>query len=133
MLFARTLKRCFEGRLRLQVSLSKTNGLASTAEGRKALLQGLAPLGYKISKGVRQLGLDFSAGASREAVVRTRRLDSARARVPRFAWLRSLGYRVAPVIRSGLIMAQLWAASVFGISDTELSKARRTTALALSG
>ena len=85
VLFARTLKRCFEGRLRLQVSLSKTTGLASTADGRKALLQGLAPLGYKVSKGVRQLGLDYSAAASREAAVRSRRLDTARARLPRFA------------------------------------------------
>ena len=117
--------------LRLDVSASKSCGVASSVRLAAALQLSLAAHGVKFQAAVKQLGVDRSSGRRRFTQAQHGRLTAFKRRLPRLARLRRAGVSTARIMRTGGLAALNYGQSVLGVADGPLRRQRQAVAKAV--
>ena len=115
-------------RVRLEISDTKSEGIASSPTLALALSSALRDLRIRFSLGCRSLGGNMSATRQRRASLTRGRITALRARRSRFARLRAGGVHTARFFRAGWNAAVSWGIHVVGIATTPLQAWRREVA-----
>ena len=115
-------------RVDLQVSDTKTEGIASSPSLALALSAALRDLRIRFGLGCKSLGGDLSATRNRRAAAQHKRITSFKSRRTRFARLRAGGVHTARFFRAGWNAAVSWGLHVVGIATTPLQAWRREVA-----
>ena len=104
------------------VSEEKSIVMASDTEVAEKLVDGTGRRWNRASY-TRNLGIDTSYCKKDESTQRSR-IEQARARVGRFAFLRGFGGQVAAVVRGGPMASMVWGACAQGATEATLMRAR---------
>ncbi len=118
--------------LRLTLSATKCQVIASSAPLGKKVAAHLAEFGVTYVERARSLGVGLGAGVRRNAAVQRKRLAAFRMRLSKFAALLRAGLSAARILRTGGTAAFSWGDAVTGVSSATLLTRRRTVAAAAS-
>ena len=94
------------------------------------LVSRLKGIGIGRRLAVRIRGSDFAGGSRRSTVVRTKRINRAKAMGPRLRALRRAGVNATGLFNTGAASGAPWGVAVDGISDAKLAGLRHTAGLA---
>ena len=116
----------------LEVSRTKSGGIASCPWLARRLGVALAAYGVAFAVSARQLGADRAGGRRRATSFAMRRLGALRRRIGRFQRLGRAGVPLPWLARAGALPALTYGGSVFGASDRLLLAQRRAVAAAVA-
>ncbi len=118
--------------LRLQLSTTKCQVVASSAAIGADIATGLAAYGVRYVERAKSLGVGIAAGVRRNATVQKQRLRSFRARMARFGALLRSGLSAARIVRSGGSASFTYGDGITGVAPSTLRDRRRMVAAAVS-
>jgi hypothetical protein len=113
---------------RLEVSATKSEGIASDPRLCAMLSAALRQFGVTFTTSCKSLGVDITASLGRATAVQRKRLRTLRARRTRIGRLRKATVVTARLFRTGVTAALTWGVHTVGVATTTLLQWRREVA-----
>ena len=114
----------------LELSITKSYGIASAAKLSKKLTAAMSCCGIKFSTRGKSLGGNLSADGKRRVPSQRARMAAFRARRRRFSRLKNYGVGMPKLSRSGVSSSASWGINAVGVANAPLMSRRRTIAKA---
>ncbi|CAK0805345.1 unnamed protein product, partial [Prorocentrum cordatum] len=111
----------------------KTVTLASTTPLQDELTKRIRPLGVRMAKEEKHLGVTTAAGRRRRVGASSKRALKFAARRDRIARVRRAGGPAAKIVRQAKVPSLLYGVQVMGMADTKLGELRQSVATSLQG